>query len=165
METIHPQILWVVGQRVSVVSVTKSYSLAETLAPPAAPRSRKLFRTVLRARRGAGNHHGDGPPTARRRRKPDRAAQQAAHLRERDGGGRTGDLGLQPARLRAVLSGHGRAGRCPERPRGQKDPQIIERIKSEAARYGMHILPPPDQTTKQRGLKSPTPDGRQQEGS
>jgi hypothetical protein len=33
METIHPQILWVVGQRVSVVPVTKSYSLAETLAP------------------------------------------------------------------------------------------------------------------------------------
>jgi Cupin domain len=50
---------------------------------------------------------------------------------------------------------------APERPRGQKDPQIIERIKSEAARYGMHILPPPDQTTKQRGVEVPTPDGRQ----
>ena len=37
METIHPQILWVVGQRVSVVSVTKNYSLADTLAPPAVP--------------------------------------------------------------------------------------------------------------------------------
>ena len=37
METIHPQILWIVGQRVSVVSVTKNYSLADTLAPPAVP--------------------------------------------------------------------------------------------------------------------------------
>jgi hypothetical protein len=58
-------------------------------------------------------------------------------------------------RLRAVLSGHGCAGSCPECPRGQQRPADHRAHRIRSARYGMHVLPPPGQTTKERGGEVP----------